>query len=492
MKGRWCHRFGTWEKWASLFLFAAAWLLASAIAADAGTVGLWRFETAAGSATPNDALGGAPGILANGASLVTDSTRGSVLETDGNDDFVRGGVILPLDQTTSDFTWAFWAKQNPGQPVNSEVIVGSRWNVSGGDTIWSKFTPAQFEYRHAAANNTIDYANIASDDVWHHYAVVKSGTTLTHYRDGAPAGTGTVSGTMGLIPFYMGGDAVGERWQGRLDDVLLVGRALSQTEVQQVGSGNFSSVQSPGHVALNDRFPGPSVNTSTWNVIEKGLQTQGAGTAGTVAATINADEQLVISGTAGGTPGQYYWGGRTLQSTQTFDSGLTTTFSVDRLSLTGSGSAYRSSIWIWGDDQHFLHFSQNRGENGWQYNWNDVGGLGGNPAGGAENIPLLDALDADAGAHGMMLVYRPTGDTSATIEMYLDGQIVASQNFTNWSVSSFRVLITGQARTGGDTVNAVFDNALVTAVPEPATLAMLIPGAACLAGLAIARRRRRA
>jgi len=269
---------------------------------------------------------------------------------------------------------------------------------------------------------------------------------------------------------------------GRLDNVAIYDQALTQAQIGQVMGGDLSLAQrNPGNpLQIADSFPGPAVDTAKWNSVEKGLEKQGPGTAGSIAASINANGQLVISGTAN----TNYWGGRTLQTTGALLSDFQATVAVDRISLAGSGSAYRSSLWIWGDDTHYLHFSQNIGENGWQYNYSD-GGIGA-PTGGGINISVLDAIDGDGGAHGMMLVFLPTGATAATIEMYLDGQLVASQNFTNWTADAFRILLTGQGRAAGDTVEAIFDNFQAYGItPEPATLSLLGLGA-----LALVRRRR--
>ncbi|HOM16690.1 MAG TPA: hypothetical protein PLQ00_05135, partial [Thermoguttaceae bacterium] len=95
--------------------------------AQAGPVGLWQFDSASGSTlliTPNAVPGGAPGVLINGAQIVSDTERGYVLETDGDNDYVKAGAIVQLLQSGTDFTWAFWAKQNSSQPVNSDVILG--------------------------------------------------------------------------------------------------------------------------------------------------------------------------------------------------------------------------------------------------------------------------------------------------------------------------------------------------------------------------------
>src|SRR4029434_8956700 len=91
-------------------------------------------------------------------------------------------------------------------------------------------------------------------------------------------------------------------------------------------------------------------------------------------------------------------------------SSLETAVSVDRVSLSGAGTAYRSSLWILGDDGHYLHFSQNIGELGWSWNARDDGGRGTlNPIGSGIDIPELNSLDGDVGLHAMKIEVIPTG-----------------------------------------------------------------------------------
>ncbi|MDW8038153.1 MAG: LamG-like jellyroll fold domain-containing protein [Thermoguttaceae bacterium] len=462
-------------------------------AAQAGPVGLWRFDSASGTAlliTPNAVPGGAPGVLYNGAQIVYDTDRASnVVETDGDNDYVKAGAIVQLLQSATDFTWAFWAKQHPSQGVNVEVILGNRYHINGGTDYFMKVTPVYLEYYHLGVNDYLDYPDIPSDNVWRHHAVVKRGSTLSYYRDGVLQNSRTVTADMLAMPFYVAGDPYGECWQGRIDDVFLANHALTAAEIQQVRAGNFAPfVFPPTNPLIRDSFSGPTINNLTWTVIEKGLEKEGSGTAGTIQASINSDGQLLISGTAN----TNYWGGITLRSAQAFPRDQKTVFAVERISLEGTGSAYRSSIWIWGDSGHYLHFSQNVGENGWSYNWNDQGGLGGVPTGSGVNIGVLDRLDGDRGAHGMMLVFNPLGDspTHVMIEMYLDNQLVASQEFTNWTPQQFYVMITGQARAAGDTVTAIFDNVWVW-VPEPSSYVLASIGLGLVGLVALRRKARR-
>jgi hypothetical protein len=111
-----------------------------------------------------------------------------------------------------------------------------------------------------------------------------------------------------------------------------------------------------------------------------------------------------------------------------------------------------------------------------------------NPTGSGNDIPELNGLiDTDLGSHVMKIEIIPTGLLgSVNMFMYLDGSLVAGRGFTNFP-ADFTIILTGQARTGGDTVSAVFDNLLVQQVPEPTTVAFVFAGLCVAAG---SRRRR--
>jgi len=231
--------------------------------------------------------------------------------------------------------------------------------------------------------------------------------------------------------------------------------------------------------SLTDSFTADTIDAAKWDVLPADFEV-GFGTY-TADTTTNAD-QLTIAGV---NDGGSYWGGTTLQSVNTFSSGEETTVEVDRVSLSGSGTAWRSSLWIWQNNTHYLHFAQNVGENGWQYNPSN--------AGGGTNIAPFDGQDGDGGFKTMKLVYKPLGGTNADVEIYLDDVLGATHSFTDWDNSvDFHVRLSGMARFApADTVSAVFDNfsAQTPVVPEPSSL--LLAGLGTCAFAAIGWRRRR-
>jgi hypothetical protein len=219
-------------------------------------------------------------------------------------------------------------------------------------------------------------------------------------------------------------------------------------------ASNLVAQTIPALSGLTDPFTGTAVDTTKWDITTRGLENNAP-------AGYNDPTEDPNGLTLGGTTSSQYWYGSSLESKQSFLSSVQTTVQVDRVSLAGSGTAWRSSLWLLQPGGQFLHFSQNVGETGWQYNV--TGG------GSGTGIAAFNNTAGDAGEHIMKLVYTPLGGTNATVDMYLDGVLGQTINFTNWDNSvPFKVIVTGQARAAGDTVSAVFKDLSVTLSPPAA------------------------
>ncbi|CAN5149968.1 hypothetical protein BH23VER1_BH23VER1_09960 [soil metagenome] len=349
----------------------------------------WPLDETAGTTAPNLNAQGTDAELFNGVTWVTDAERGQVLEFDGIDGYATAGMFLELLPETS-VAWSFWA--NSAQGSNNNVIVGNRFPDEG----WIKFTTNAFEYRNidGSINETIDHPPFATD-VWIHHAAAKRGNLLTYYRNGLAMGNQWVTDILPGPPLYFGGDTTNENWAGRLDDVATwIDTDILPECVVDLASGNATPADDclelpRPPIVFSDDF---SAGLDQWTVTDRGLENN---------AFVGYDAPDTTGGqlTLGGITNDQFWFGSSLESNESFEADEYSIVEVDRVSLTGTGTAYRSSVWIYGDDGHFLHLAQNVGENGWQYNANDVGGIGTlGPAGSGNNLEGLDALDNDGGS----------------------------------------------------------------------------------------------
>jgi hypothetical protein len=451
----------------------------------------WPLNETSGTIVPNAVAGGISGTIFNGVSWVTDPVRGRVLQFDGVDGYVDlGATTTPVMTLTNNYTWSFWSNSvQPslnGTTPNNNVIVGNRYNADGVDFVpreFIKFTQSQFEFHRADAGENINYADMPQAE-WIHNVVMKNGSQLVYFRNGSVLGSQRITlGTNNPQPLYFGGSQAQENWEGSLDDVATWNTPLPLSSVVKLAKGAATPAQVATTPTVFTSFASDNFNTlNQWIPTNRGLENNAE--AGYTAPSV-AGGKLTL----GGTTNSQYWYGTSIETLQTFSASVETLVSVDRLALSGAGTAYRSSLWLIGDDGHYMHFSQNLGENGWSWNARDDGGIGTVlPTGSGNNIGALDVIDADAAQHKMSLQLVPTG-TAGDVFIYilLDGNVVGGQEFTNFP-PTFTVALTGQARAIGDSVTAEFDNFLVqTVIPEPATFAMLGMAGTALFGF---RRRR--
>ncbi len=444
----------------------------------------WPVTETSGTTLSNTAGGTAGTLNGAGVTFVNDGTRGQVLDFSGAGSYVAAGTI-PVLNTSNSFTWSFWSQNT--QANNNNVIIGNRYSTTGATEFspreFTKFTNQQFEYHRNAAAENVNYPDMGTGG-WQHNAVVKAGNHFISYRNGLVNGLTLITASQNNAqPLFFGGNGGLESWNGRLDDIATWTSALPTASVVSLAKGTVNPSTAPLAAApptltpvLSESFD----NLSNWTSTNRGLENNAPSGYNAPSTT---GGQLTLSGT---TTTQYWYG--TSVESSSFSSTLETSVSVDRVSISGSGTAYRSSLWILGDNTHYLHFSQNINEGGWTWNANDAGGVGTlSPTGGGNNIVELDSLDANTGLHNMKITLSPTGTPGeVNMFMYLNGNLVAGQGFSNFP-STFQVVLTGQGRAVNDSVSAVFDNLVVAQVPEPTTAAF---GALALAAMGLRRRRR--
>lgn len=228
-----------------------------------GPIAHWKLNEDGGTGIAIDSSGrGNTGTLLPGASFITDPARGSVVSFDGS----TGRITTPFTYRLSagdHFTWAWWARADLAS-ANGSIMVGNRFGGGGSETLeFIKFTPqrATFVNGGLADREDYDYQDITNNG-WHHYAMVKTGTQYSWYVDGvleqrSPSAPINYSETDSL-PFHIGGDddgvgRPGEHFRGAIDDVVLYDRSLNSAEILAVRRGGFYGLLPPATALQNWR-----------------------------------------------------------------------------------------------------------------------------------------------------------------------------------------------------------------------------------------------
>ncbi len=196
-------------------------------------VGAWGFDEASGTTAGDSSGRGNNGTIA-GATRTTAGKIGSALSFDGINDLVTVPDSASLDLTNRATleAWVYptalgvdWRtvllKEQPGQLVYALYAQQRRGPPSG-----HMFTTGDL------------YVNGSTQlplNTWSHLATTWDGTTLRVYLNGTQVGTRALGGTLvnsaGALRF--GGNNVWAEWlAGRLDEIRVYNRALTQAEIQ--------------------------------------------------------------------------------------------------------------------------------------------------------------------------------------------------------------------------------------------------------------------
>lgn len=225
-----------------------------------GPIAHWKLDEASGTTAIDSSGEGKSGTLLHGATWASDATRGTFVSFDGTDDRIATLFTYALSNS-DDFTWTWWANSSLAT-ANTSIMVGNRYGGSGSESLeFIKFMSQKATFVNGGFSNREDYnyADITNNG-WHHYAMVKSGTSYQWYVDGVAQGAPvTINYTeTDLLPFNIGGDdndatpggQEGEHFQGSIDDVALYDRPLTPAEVQAVRDGYYGFL--PPNTAQED------------------------------------------------------------------------------------------------------------------------------------------------------------------------------------------------------------------------------------------------
>jgi hypothetical protein len=216
---------------------------ATAVLADlnTGLVAYYRFD---GNA--NDASGNGNNGTVYGASLTTDrlGNANSAYAFNGTSDFIRVADSATLRSPTTALTLALWANAYAFYPpdvpdIGWVVFLAKSDSSSVGRQYGLNYdrTPSLvFDYMGGP-----QYAPLQPPpgfDEWHHYAVTWDGYQVQFYLDGNSIGSAPLAGVLqtNTEPLMIGCDPPGEieYFNGKLDDIRIYNRTLSEVEIQQL------------------------------------------------------------------------------------------------------------------------------------------------------------------------------------------------------------------------------------------------------------------
>jgi hypothetical protein len=207
---------------------------------DPDLVGWYQFASnGAGSISDSSGQGNHGACTVGGTCPAYVSTDG---QPAGAYDFTGSGNYVEISNEadfdfTSNFSVVLWMKASS---------LGGSWAqlVGKGDSAWSldragNGNALQFTTWAAGFDELVGQTNVA-DNQWHHVAIVHNGTQKILYVDGqvdaqksysAQLNTNNVRVHLGYNAEFPSGE-----YAGRLDDVRIFKRALTQSEIQEIGA----------------------------------------------------------------------------------------------------------------------------------------------------------------------------------------------------------------------------------------------------------------
>ncbi|HBY94258.1 MAG TPA: hypothetical protein DEP84_09895, partial [Chloroflexi bacterium] len=238
---------------------------------------LLRFEENAGATTFSNVSGeinngACASPLGGGCPAAGHTGRyGNALVFDGADDVVTVKQSASLNLANTSFTVAFWAKRN----------AAGRWDMAIGQGTDSNNQGLHIGFRD---NNTftcdfygngLDTAAAYTDSDWHHWACTYDAGSRRQiiYRDGANVAQRTASAHyQGAGDVWVGKAPWGAHFSGRLDEVAVFAKALSQAEVQASMEARYNPndlIVKPGDTLS---YTG-TVQNNLWTRYARGLLT---------------------------------------------------------------------------------------------------------------------------------------------------------------------------------------------------------------------------
>jgi len=398
------------------------------------------------SSNANDlGTAGFNGELVNNPTFVTGRKGGNdkAIQLDGTNYIkVNSSAFKP----TGGFTISFWMSipSTVTKPTNNRRVIstGAYGLNSPGiclganvDTGWSNI----FSGIGSPTGDTVfkwgtTINSVIADDTWHHVAGVidTPNRKITIYYDGVQntsyyysAGESIEStNPYTAIGAYMNNNgAISESFKGKLDDVMVIKKVLSSTEITDLKNGNFDNIGGnvidPNAISASDvrsyyTFNGRNANDSgsaqyKGTLVGKPKFVDGRNGVGDKAIELNGSNYVQLDANAFKPTGNFtvsYWAKM---------SSTTPIYTINQRVI---------STGVWGINSPGIIMGINNDIGGWS---NIISGIGGSGASIFQSGNATDAPLSDNTWHHMAGVFDAT---NKIIKIYLDGSEKASYGFT--------------------------------------------------------------
>lgn len=203
-------------------------------------VGYWKLDESTGDIANDSSRGDNNGTLSpaapNGPGKLPDSScwAGGCFNFDGTDDYIS---LSGPTNTNNAFTWA--ARIYPTNVTKDQMFMGGNLSGVSNAFYFRLYQSRLFVSIHTGAQQTLQApsSSALANGKFYFVSAVYDGSTLRLYQDGEEVASSTLNATLstwGIGRIGRWTDSDQRSFVGRIDDVRIYNRALTEKEIEQL------------------------------------------------------------------------------------------------------------------------------------------------------------------------------------------------------------------------------------------------------------------